>query len=171
MHIKKQIFILLLLCFSFLYAQESVNNNITRSSKNSIYALGYGGVLTIGYERLLTDRLGLNISAASLALLHEDLRNGFSFPVYLSFYPIGNVHRLFFDFGFNFITKGKSNPMFDFYDGINVPIIIGTGYNYHPNDGGLFAKLGGGLFLYSPNKSEDPIKAGFMLAIALGISF
>jgi len=92
--------IFLFISMAFLSAQELPEISAeVRTSKNSIYALGYGGILTVGYQRLFTERFGNNISAASISLLHEDLRDGFSFPVHFSYYPIGTFHRLFLDFG------------------------------------------------------------------------
>ena len=171
-HGKKLLMFSLILLVHLISSEcYSAFDNPERKSKNSVYVLGYGGLLTIGYQRLITDWMGINVSAASIALLHEDLRDGFAFPVHLSFYPLGQEHRLFFDFGVNFITKGKSNPMFDFYDGFNMPLIFGIGYNYHPNDGGLFLKLGPGMFLYEPKSNPSTMKPGLVAAVALGYAF
>ena len=97
------VFISLLLCTSNLYATEI-------KAKNSLYFLGYGGLLTIGYQRLLHDKVGVNIQLASIALLHEDLRDAFTIPAVVSFYPYGNKHRWFVDLGMSYISKGKNNP-------------------------------------------------------------
>jgi hypothetical protein len=159
------------LCTS-IYAEENVSvKNNERQSKNSMYVLGYGGLLTVGYQRLISNWVGINISAASTILLHEDLRDGFGFPVHLSFFPAGKERRLFIDLGLSYITKGKSNPIFDFYDGVNIPIIVGAGYNYHPLKGGSFYKIGIGLFIYEPVSKPDSFTASIMWAVAWGKSF
>lgn len=154
--------------FSMISAQASELR--PRASVDSVYFLGYGGLLTVGYQRLIHERVGINVSAASIALLHEDLRYGFSFPINLSFYPIGKEHRLFFDFGINLITKGKSNPMYDFNDGFNRPFIIGLGYNYHPYQEGVFIKLGIGQFIYEPRSNPESWTTGTIYAFSFGRS-
>ncbi|MDH5230641.1 MAG: hypothetical protein OEZ58_20300 [Gammaproteobacteria bacterium] len=142
-----------------------------RSSVDSIYFLGYGGLLTIGYQRLLHNRIGVNIQVASIALLHKDLRDAFVIPAVVSFYPLGDEHRWFIDIGRNYISKGKSNPLFDFFDGPNRPYIIGTGYNFHPKHGGRFIKAGLGLFIYQPASTPQTYKTGVIGALAYGKSF
>lgn len=157
---------------SDLYQDNSIGNNSdTRTAVNSVYFLGYGGLLTIGYQRLLHDRVGINIQLASIALLHKDLRDGWTVPVVLSLYPLGKEHRWFIDLGRSYISKGKSNPLFDFHDGPNKPYIIGTGYNYHPLKGGRFVKLGLGLFIYEPASAPDTLTTGVIGALAYGKVF
>lgn len=166
------VFLILIVYSSAAHAKENeILTNSQRNSVDSIYWLGYGGILTIGYQRLFHNRFGLNISAASIALLHEDLRDGFSFPIHASLYPTGEEHRMFIDLGVNLITKGKSNPLFDFYDGFNMPYIVGMGYNYHPKEGGLFGKLGASLFIYEPASKPDSLTTGMIWGIALGKAF
>jgi len=159
---------------AFLYAEEPADEQgqgQVRSSRQSVHALGYGGILTLGYQMLVTEEIGLNIEVASIALLHEDLRDGFAFPVYVTYYPIGSEHRLFMDLGFNFITKGKSNPNFDFNDGMNIVALFGAGYVYHPNNGGLFIKAGWGGFIYNPARSDALLAYGTMWSVGLGYAF
>jgi len=164
---------LLFICFiGSLSAQEKTDEYMRqKTAPNAFYGMGYGGALTVGYQRLITDWFGINVSAASLAQLHKDLRDGFSFPLFLSFYPVGNEHRLFIDFGVNIITKGKSNFMYDFHDGLNIPIMIAGGYNYYPFDGGKFAKVGGGFIIYNPNESDAPAAFGGIISLSFGVSF
>jgi len=164
---------LFIICFiGSLPAQERTDEYMRqKTAPNAVYGMGYGGALTVGYQRLITDWFGINVSAASLAQLHEDLRDGFAFPVFLSFYPAGNEHRLFIDFGANIITKGKSNFMYDFHDGLNIPVMIAGGYNFHPFDGGMFAKVGGGFIVYEPDKSDAPAAFGGIISLSFGIAF
>ncbi|MDH5396233.1 MAG: hypothetical protein OEW97_08140 [Gammaproteobacteria bacterium] len=167
----KSKWVIIILLFISVYSDGSVAQNGIRKSFDSLYYLGYGGLLTVGYQRLLHERVGLNVSAASIALLHEDLRDGFAFPVHLSFYPVGGEHRMFLDLGVSFITKGKSNPLFDFYDGFNRPYIVGVGYNYHAYDNGLFVKLGVGNFIYEPKSHPGTLTSGVIYAFSWGSSF
>lgn len=114
---RSLIVFIVLLCSTefFIYpSQANAQQTPERKSLHSAYMLGYGGLLTVGYQYLIHECVGINVSAASIALLHEDLRDGFAFPIHLGFYPIGTEHRLFVDVGINIITKGKSNPMFRF---------------------------------------------------------
>lgn len=168
--LKHTISLLILMSFVFLISSSSVFAS-KRTSANSAYIWGYGGILSAGYQRLIHDRVGINVSAGSIMLLHEDLRDGFTFPVNISFYSKAQKHRFYADLGFAYITKGKSNPLYDFKDGVNTPYIIGFGYNYHPPEGGSFYKLGPAALLYEPKSDMGTLKLGLIWSLAIGKAF
>lgn len=179
---KKILSCLLMLFFCSQLAQAQPGEKKERTANNALYAtlLGYTGYLGVGYERLLSPNLGLNIGFTSLEIdITEEISGSQSrstltlVPLFLSFYSGEGSSRFFIEAGLEYAKlDGNSDGMIQITSGDGVIGIGGIGYNYNPLDGGVFFKIGVNMF-FNPeadeNEGESPVF--FFAGLSLGFSF
>ncbi|MDH5680310.1 MAG: hypothetical protein OEZ36_01890 [Spirochaetota bacterium] len=109
-----------------------------KTSMNAIHGsfIGYAFFGSIGYERLITNNVGLNVEYSFLPLVIVDIT---LVPVYASFY-LGDSHRFYADVG-GLYVKADLNA-FDAASGSTFIGTAGIGYNYHSLTGGFYFKAG-----------------------------
>ena len=171
---------ILLLCVQVAQAQPGEEKE--RTANNALYAtlFGYTGLFGVGYERLLSPNLGLNIGFTSLEIdIKEEVSGSQSrstltlIPVFLSFYSGEGSSRFFIEAGLEYAKlDGNSDGMIEVVSGDGIIGIGGIGYNYNPLDGGVFFKIGANIF-FNPEADEDEEESPvfFFAGLSLGFSF
>ncbi|MDH5682727.1 MAG: hypothetical protein OEZ36_14140 [Spirochaetota bacterium] len=159
---------LFIMMFFLIYSKaEAGFYNLNRKSNNSVYIKVSQGTF-YSYQRLVRDWFGFNVGFDWLGFHDSKAYHSFIMPAYLSFYPVGAEHRIYVDFGVNFFLN------FD-VDVINKSIfqsgIFGLGYNYHPNDGGLFIKVGPELNFIKLDNPDKKWQLDIKPNLTLGYAF
>ena len=123
---------------------------------NAVYAelFGKGILYGVFYERLITNRFGVSVGFSHWTMdtfLFTGPVDLTFVPVFLTWYPVGEKHHLYFDAGVDIVAG-------DFRGGFlsdesraatSAAGVIGTGYCYRDTDGGLHFKIGGLLLVGS----------------------
>ena len=125
-------------------ARAQVESPKPLQAPNTVYfELGGKGLLYgLYYERLLIKSLGLAVGFSSWNISFFSSIDVTIIPVYLSWYPVGDEHRLYVDAGIDYVRLSAEIGPFGTLTGSGVIPVLGTGYCYRSNRGGFYFKIG-----------------------------
>ena len=111
---------------------------------NTVYfELGGKGLLYgLYYERLLVQRLGIAVGFSSWNISFFSSIDVTIIPLFLTWYPVGEEHHLYFDAGVDFVQLTAQIGPFGTLKGSGTIPVLGTGYCYRSNNGGFYFKIG-----------------------------
>ncbi len=176
MKLHNKSFLILGFLFIFYFSNASANarNNEESPLQFSLYGSlgGYGVFYDLGGEVLYDRFLGLNLGYSSWNIENKKENGGeirlTFFPVHLAYYMGGN-HRFYLQGGGTFIKADFDDFWGDTYlfDDISESKWVfsgGLGYNYCPDDMGIFVKVGPIFYIV-----EGVLAPWF--SISLGVTF
>jgi hypothetical protein len=149
------IFLAALFAFSGLELHAQVQSTTPIQAPNTIYAELGGKGLAYGlyYERLVSGSVGLTIGFSTWSFSFFSSIDVTIIPLFVSWYSVGQENHLYVDAGIDYASLSAEIGPFGTAAGSGVIPILGSGYCYRNNNGGLYFKVGP-LLLFAPGRVQ-----------------
>lgn len=145
------IFLAALFAFNAFELPAQVQPTKPIQSPNTLYGeLGGKGLFYgVYYERLVSGNVGLTVGFSTWSFSFYSSIDVTIIPFFVSWYPVGEEDHLYVDVGADYVSLSAQIGPFGSQTGSGVVPILGSGYCYRSNSGGLFFKVGL-LLLFAP---------------------